>query len=556
MVSKRRTSSMARIVLSSEGVRREMQSGVTQMSKTLHSWISEAADRAPTNEAVVGEDVTMTYGDIEEYSSRLAATLRAHGCRKGDRVAIAMPTSARAVASLIGVLKAGCAYVPLDLTGALSRVAQMIDQCEPKAVLFAGCGPQVVDNLEVRGALRGSALGWLDGSAEPPPAMTFASNDVWGASPDGALARVTEHDLAYILFTSGTTGSPKGVPITHGNVRAFIGWAIDYFGLGPRDRLSGHTALTFDLSTFDVYATFAAGASLHHVPSRVRMMPHQVADFIEERELTLWFSVPSQLAYVARFHGLEARHPSSLRHVAWCGDVLHTPSLCYWKRHLPGVAFTNLYGPTETTVASSYHRVPDDFDDPNADVPIGIPLPGEELLVLDDELRRVPPGEVGDIYIKGVGLSVGYWRDPERTAAAFLPAPGANGDGARMYRTGDRGRLQPDGTVAFLGRSDFQIKTNGYRVEPAEVENAILQLDEVAACAVVPLAAADFSGTVIGCAYVSSNGHPLRAAEVKKRLGDRLPSYMIPSRWLVLEDLPVDTRGKVDRGRARALLGG
>src|SRR5690606_32744131 len=217
-----------------------------------------------------------------------------------------------------------------------------------------------------------------------------------------------------------------------------------------------------------------------------------------------------------------------------------------------GVAFTNLYGPTETTVASSYYRVPKDFDDPLGDIPIGVGCAGEELLVLDDDLRPLPPGEVGDIYIRGVGLSSGYWKDPERTRAVFLPDP--TREGSRLYRTGDRGRYAPDGNVHFLGRADFQIKTGGYRVEPAEVENAILRLGEVSACAVVAVPTDDFSGSAVGCVYVAADGDPPRAGEIKKRLRDLLPGYMVPSRWMIVDELPIDSRGKIDRARARTLL--
>jgi non-ribosomal peptide synthetase component F len=350
-------------------------------------------------------------------------------------------------------------------------------------------------------------------------------------------------------------------------VHAFIEWAVKYFELGPEDRLSGHTALTFDLSTFDIYATFAAGAELHHVPKRALLIPHEIAALIEERRLTLWFSVPSQLAYVARFDALKGRDLSSLRHVAWCGDVLTPPVLMHWKERLPGVVFTNLYGPTEATVASSYYRVPDDYSEAEGSIPIGYACPGESLLVLDENLQPTKEGEIGDIYIGGVGLSPGYWRNPDRTKLAFLPEPAflngngtahANGNGKphRIYKTGDRGRRRADGAVIFLGRADFQIKTGGYRVEPAEVEHAISKLREIAACAVVPVTVGDFSGRAIGCAYVPRNGTPIRTGELKKLLANDLPSYMVPTRWLVLSELPTDGRGKIDRPRLQALMGG
>jgi amino acid adenylation domain-containing protein len=519
------------------------------MTGTLHDCVGEAARSRPDARALIGEDRTFTYGELDDYSNRLASVLRSHGCERGHRVALLMPNSAQAVATLVGVLKAGCAYVPLDPAGGVARIAAMLHQCEPKVLIADGCAPELVEDLDTRGVV----TGWL--GPEPAPRRTdFTLADIGAAPADPAVSDVGADDLAYILFTSGTTGSPKGVPIRHRSARAFQDWAVEQFELGPDDRISGHTALTFDLSIFDIFATFGAGAELHLVPKRVRLMPHEVARFIEERKLTLWFSVPSQLAYVARFDALKGANLESLRHVAWCGDVLTTPSLLYWKRRLPGVTFTNLYGPTETTVASSYYVVPESFDDPGAPIPIGTACAGEELLVLDERLVGVPEGAVGDIYIGGVGLSPGYWRDLVRTDEAFVRDPRSANGQERLYRTGDRGRLGPGGTVDFLGRADFQIKTGGYRVEPAEVESAVLALPEVTACVVVAVTVDDFSGSAVGCVYVASPATTPRVGDMKKRLGDSLPAYMVPSRWLALDELPLDGRGKVDRVRARSLL--
>ena len=521
------------------------------MRGLLHDLVTEAARSRPDARALVGEDRSFTYAELDDYSNRFASVLRDHGCERGHRVALLMPNSARAIATLIGVLKAGCAYVPLDPAGGLARTADMLRQCEPMVLVAEGCAPEVMNGLDTRGVV----TGWL-GADPAPRGMDFTLADIGTATAGPPEGDVGPDDLAYILFTSGTTGRPKGVPIRHGSARTFIDWAVRNFGLGPDDRLSGHTALTFDLSVFDIFATFGAGAELHLVPRRVRLLPHEVARFIQERELTLWFSVPSQLAYVARFDGIGSERPGSLRHVVWCGDVLPTPSFLYWKERLPGVRFTNLYGPTEATVASSCYTVPDDFDDPTATIPIGTACDGEELLVLDEDLMSVPEGVVGDIYIGGVGLSPGYWRDPVRTREVFIPDPRSGNGPARLYRTGDRGRHGPGGVVDFLGRADFQIKTAGYRVEPAEVERAVLALPEVAACVVVAVTVDDFSGSAVGCAYVPSPEADLRVAEMKKRLVDALPPYMVPSKWLAVDELPLDDRGKVDRVRARILLEG
>src|SRR5439155_1251806 len=233
--------------------------------------------------------------------------------------------------------------------------------------------------------------------------------------------RNTPAHPAHILFTSGSTGTPKGVIIPHSNVIHFVEWARRYFNLGPTDRVSGHPPLHFDLSTFDVYGTFASGAQLHLVPPEINLLPTALAKFIRDAELTQWFSVPSLLSYMAKFDVVRFNDFPALRRLLWCGEVFPTPALRYWMTRLPHATFTNLYGPTETTIASSYYTVPTCPEDESEAIPIGTPCEGEELLVLSETLRPVSPGEVGNLYIRGVGLSPGYWRDPEKTRAAFVP---------------------------------------------------------------------------------------------------------------------------------------
>ena len=354
-------------------------------------------------------------------------------------------------------------------------------------------------------------------------------------------------DPAHILFTSGSTGTPKGVVIPHRNVIHFVEWATRYFGTAPTDRISGHPPLHFDLSTFDVFGAFAAGAELHLVPPEINLLPNALAEFIRTSELTQWFSVPSLLSYLAKFDVVQFNDFPTLRRLLWCGEVIPTPALRYWMARLPHVTFTNLYGPTETTIASSYYRVPRCPEDDRASIPIGTPCDGEELLVLSETLQPVPPGEVGELYIRGVGLSPGYWRDPERTRAAFLPNPFASDPADRIYRTGDLAKIEDDGLVYFLGRADSQIKSRGYRIELGEIETALNALRYLRECAVVAIPTEGFEGTAICCAYVPHPGVPITPAALRSELSKVLPGPMLPSRWMAFEWLPRNANGKYDR---------
>jgi acyl-coenzyme A synthetase/AMP-(fatty) acid ligase len=213
--------------------------------------------------------------------------------------------------------------------------------------------------------------------------------------------------------------------------------------------------------------------------------------------------------------------------------------------------FTNLYGPTEATIASSYYTVPAMPANETEPIPIGTPCAGEELIVLDERLKALPPGEVGDLYIAGVGLSPGYWRDEEKTRAAFIPDPRAGNTGGRIYKTGDLARWGEDGLVYFLGRADSQIKHRGYRIELGEIETALNALAEIRECAVVGVDTGGFEGTAICCAYAPAAGAAADPPLIRRQLAERLPTYMLPARWLELDQLPKNVNGKIDRRRLR-----
>lgn len=498
----------------------------------------------------MGEE-SLTYAEIETQSDRLAAILIEQGCRPGDRVAMLMPKSPDAIVVMHAALKAGCAYVPLDPASPAPRIAHVIRAAEPLLILTVADQAGLLTELAKEVTLPG--LGVIDANEfdEDGIAAGFGRSDWKSFDASFSMPSTTADDIAHLLFTSGSTGVPKGVMITHRNVEAFIGWALTEFGIKADDRISGHPPLHFDLSTFDIFGTFAAGAQLHLVPHSLNLNPRRLAAMIRDTGLTQWFSVPSALGLMTKFKAVEDGDFPELERLIWCGEVLPTPILRDWMQRLPHVRFTNLYGPTEATIASSYFHIPGLPADDAAPIPIGRACLDEELLVLDDELRPAPTGEIGDLYIAGVGLSPGYWRDPEKTAAAFLPDPRSD-DGARIYRTGDLARVDGDGLFHFLGRADSQIKSRGYRIELGEIETALGALPGISECAVVGVDLGGFEGTTIAAAFATDNGGELTAPGLRKQLLEALPAYMLPSRWLELPSLPKNQNGKIDRPALRA----
>ncbi|MCP5117725.1 MAG: AMP-binding protein, partial [bacterium] len=356
------------------------------MKQLLHDMVSEQCDLHPASTALVFRNDALTYEELERASNRVANALRAVGCGAGDRVAIMMPKSIEAVVSILGTLKAGCIYVPIDPAGPAERTARIFDVCELKCVLAGGRADGKLRELGENGRLpEGTAIGWIEAGAKPdlPAAPGFSLADLDAFSADAFACGRSPEDVAHILFTSGSTGVPKGVPITHANAMHFVRWAQRYFGISSSDRISGHPPLIFDLSTFDMYATLGAGASLYLVPPELNLIPHRLADFIRDNELTQWFSVPSILNHMAKHDVVRRSDFPSLKRLLWCGEAFPTPALIYWMQRLPSVSFTNLYGPTEATIASSYYRVPRCPEDPRAPVSIGEACDGEELLILD-----------------------------------------------------------------------------------------------------------------------------------------------------------------------------
>jgi amino acid adenylation domain-containing protein len=515
----------------------------------LQDWLITQAERRPEAPAIVFHGRPTSYGALEQASNRLARALRAAGCVQGDRVALLLPKSPQALVAMFGVLKADCIYVPIDTSSPPARIERIVQLCECRCLLAEQSTAGLVNQLAATDKAASSArIIWMDSGASLPSLKApFFWDDVETLCGAPVDSRNSDADPAHILFTSGSTGVPKGVVITHSNVIHFVRWAVQYFGMGPNDRVSGHPPLHFDLSTFDIYGSIAAGAQIHLLPPEVSLLPHRLADFIRDSELTQWFSVPSALLPIAKFDVLRPHDFPALRRLLWCGEKFPVPALTYWMRRLPRVSFVNLYGPTETTIASSYYRVPQCPVDDQAEIPIGGACDGEALLVLNDQLSPALPGEIGDLYISGVGLSPGYWKDPAKTADVFRLNPHSSNRADRIYKTGDLAKIGRDGLIYLVGRSDSQIKSRGYRIELGEIEAALHAIPDLQDAAVVALDFAGADAKTICCAYVPPPGRELTPTALKGRLARVLPRYMIPERWLILKSMPHNGNGKADR---------
>jgi amino acid adenylation domain-containing protein len=524
------------------------------MNRLLQSWVTQQAETRPDATAIVMGSDKLTYRQLEISSNQLAHLLLQSGCKKGDRVCILMPKSPAAIVSMIAILKAGGMHVPIDTATPAARIRHILDSCENRLILAAGRVGSLLEELLTDDQLRvRTSVGWLDPQAPSVTNFTpeFSLADLNATSSRAIPQQSTPDDGSHILFTSGSTGVPKGVVITHSNVTTFVAWALKHYGIDHTDRFSGHTPFHFDLSTFDIFGAITAGAQLHLVPAETALLPPKLAEFIRDSGLTQWFSVPSVLNYLAKFNAVRQNDFPALRRVLWCGEVLPTPALIYWMERLPKARFSNLYGPTEATIASSFYDVTICPTDPKSAIPIGTSCDGEQLLVLDDKLQPVAPREIGNLYISGAGLSPGYWRDPDKTAAAFLRDPHNGDPEGRLYRTGDLAWQDENGLVYFVGRADTQIKVRGYRIELGEIETALNSMGKLQECAVVAIPTDNFGGWMICCAYVVRAGDDINLNALREHLKKLVPNYMLPARWMAFETLPKNSNGKIDRPRLK-----
>lgn len=512
----------------------------------------ESALKQPMNLAVLFKDRAMTYSELDANSNRLARLLARNGVKPKDRVGLLLGKSMESIVCLFGVLKAGAMYVPIDPAAPVARMRHIMRNCGIRFLIASdkGAGKYFEEH--------GGSEGWPDTVLLADPANPGKDIQDYSARtlhwedlsefedlPIPIIPGI-EVDPAYILHTSGSTGIPKGVVISHRNALSFVDMAADIFGIRPEDRLCNHASLTFDLSMFDIYVAIKTGAAVVLVPENLSMFPVKLAEYISKTSITVWNSVSSVLSLLAVRGKLEKYRFPELRVVIFSGEVLPAKYLRTLMAHMKETAFYNIYGQTETN-SSTFYRVDAIPEQDGWKIPVGKPFPNFEVFLLDDEGKFVGnPGREGELYVKGPTVAIGYWGDADKTREKFLPDPRMPDSPVCVYRTGDLVRFDEDGNLVFSGRKDHLVKSRGYRIELDEVEVALNSHPSVRQAAVIPVPDELIGNRIVAC-ISRLEGTDTGAKEILHHCSRVIPQYMVPDAVLFYIDLPRNANGKIDR---------
>lgn len=495
------------------------------MHSSVLEWMNETVSKIPKQNAIIDQEETITFQDYK--AKALGIAERIIGMKYGPRkpVVVYLPKSAKVLQSFIGVAYSGNFYSPIDVGMPATRVNKILDILEPGLVITTHELEDTFSDFSFNGEY-------------------IYYDDVLPLNYSDKVRKITDSiidtDLLYVLFTSGSTGTPKGVSISHGSVIDYIDWVTGTFEITETDSFGNQAPFYFDNSILDIYSSIKTGATLNIIPQRLFSQPVRLLEYLKEYKISTIFWVPSALIVVSKLKALKNIDLSdTLKRVLFCGEVMPNKQLNIWRSYLPNVLYANLYGPTEITDACTYFIVNREFKD-DEPLPIGYPMNNTDIMVLDEnDVLVTEEGIVGELCVRGTGLSKGYYRNLTKTKEAFVQNPLNDTYEEKIYRTGDLVEYNSQHELIYLSRKDFQIKHMGHRIELGEIETAVSSFSEISLCCCLYDDIRSRIVLFIDCEITKE--------AINERLKTMLPDYMLPGKVIVITDMPINANGKIDR---------
>ena len=504
------------------------------MTANVVEWLDKTADRFPDKRAIWDEDGGVTFSEYRNKALAIAREIIEAGIEKKP-IVVYFKKSAKVLVSFAAAAYSGNFYSPIDVDMPTSRVSKIIEVLQPAVVVTSSELKSRFDEL----GYTGKYIIYEDVAEKP--------DDIDIVAP--VRDSVIDTDILYVLFTSGSTGMPKGVAINHRAIMDYTEWHEETFKVDEFDIIGNQAPFYFDVSHADIYTMMKTGAELVIVPKVLFGQPGLLLNFINEHKINSIFWVPSAMMIISRLKAFKKVDISkTLKKILFAGEVMPTKQFNIWKEYVPDAIYANLYGPTEATVSCTYHICTRDFKDDDS-IPIGIPMKNTGIIVLDEKDELIPTTDtehIGELCVLGTGVAVGYYANPEKTKEVFIQNPLNKVLDEKIYRTGDLVRYNEYGEIVYVGRKDFQIKHLGHRIELGEIETAYSSIDDM------PLGCCIYDDKRSKIVLITEG--EVNKEEVAGILVKMIPEYMLPNKYMTVDTMPLNDNGKIDRKKLKEML--